>query len=687
MSCFPPCGATSKPSPANALVVVVEDVHWAQPTILDLLEYLVESMRGRVLLLCLARPEFVEQRPDWGENSPRADTLFLGPLGKDHVAQLIAARSPGRTLPPETARQVVEMAQGNPLFVEQMVAALRNEGELSIPPSVQALLVARLDRLGPAERDLIRAASVLGRHFAMSALLALLPKEARQSAGRHLEALQRKELLVPTGRSTFGEEGLGFRHVLIQRAAYGTITKDARAELHEQVAKWLETEAGEEARAFPEVIGYHLEQAHEYRRELGALDAHTQALAVRAGARLTDAGVRAFARFDAVAAQNLFSRADALLPADHRQRWEVRRSLAETYQVMGRPRDADAVLSELLQGIGADVGASIEHFLRLERARVRLATGPDPRSLDSIREDATQALALFEAVGDESGLAQAHFVLALIHLRLGHPTEMEEVARRGLVHANRSGNAREELGARWLVAMALEPGPRPVRDCILACEDLVRWRGTEHPGVLSDVAYLRSMLGEFDEARELIARARRLLAERLRARRPLGQVLRRAAEIEILADDLQSAERALREALEVNAGMEERDPVSQIAAVLSRILTMRGNTGEAARFAKLSKDHAPSESVAAQALWRAALARVLASRGEPQEAGALAREAVELAPAEMLNLRADLGVDLAAILVATGEQDQAQALLREAADLYSRKGNEVGARRAQEFVT
>ena len=666
----------------HPLVVVVEDAHWAQPTLLDLLEYLVESVRGRVLLLCLARPEFAEQRPGWGESSHRGDALFLEPLGEDQAAQLIAARSPGRTLPPETALRVVEMAQGNPLFVEQMVVALRDEGELSIPPSVQALLVARLDRLGPAERDLIRAASVLGRHFAMSTLLALLPKEARPSADRHLEALQRKELLVPTGRSTFGGKGFGFRHVLIQRAAYGTITKDARAELHEQVAEWLEAEPGEEARAFEEVIGYHLERAHEYRRELGALDAHTHALAVRAGTRLAGAGIRAVARFDAVASQNLLSRADALLPADHRQRWEVRRRLAETYQVMGRPRDADAVLSELLQGIESDAGASVEHFLRLERARVRLATGPDPMSLDAIREDATQALAVFEAVGDESGLAQAHFLLALIHLRLGRPTEMEEVARRGLAHANRSGNAREELGARWLAAMALEPGPRPVHDCILACEDLLRWRGTEHPGVLSDLAYLRSMLGEFDEARELIAHARRLLAERIRARRPLGQVLRRAAGIEILADDLESAERELRKALEVNTDMEERDPISQITAILSRILTMRGNTGEAARLAGISEDHAPSESVAAQALWRAASARVLASRGEPREAEALAREAVELAPAEMLNLRADLGVDLAEILVATGQQDQAQTLFRGAGDLYKRKGNIVGARRA-----
>lgn len=316
--------------------------------------------------------------------------------------------------------------------------------------------------------------------------------------------------------------------------------------------------------------------------------------------------MRAFASFDGSAAKNLLSRAIALLPADHPQRWEVKRQLAESYQVMGRHDDADAVLAELLAEIRADENGRLEHAIRLERARIRLATGPDPTSLDAIRDEAERARVVFEGAGDEAGLAQASFVLGLVHLRVGEPREVEEVARRGLAHAQRSGHAREELGARWWVALALVAGATPVRECIRSCEDLVRWRGTEHPGVLADLARLRAMLGEFDEARELIARARRLLVERTRARRPLGLVARWSAEVEILACDLEAGERELRAGLALALDMGERDQISQIAAGLSRILSLRGSAKEAARFASVSTHHAPAESVASQALSRAA---------------------------------------------------------------------------------
>jgi len=663
-------------------VVVFEDVHWAQPTLLDLLEYLVESIRGPVVVLCLARPEFLDERPAWGEFSDRAQALFLGPLGDDEVAQLIATRPPGRMLTPETARRVVAMAQGNPLFAEQILAALHDEHQLVIPPTVQALVVARLDRLGPAERDLIRCASVLGQQFTVPALLALLPTQARREAPRHLKTLEQRELLTTGGRASSGATGLGFRHVLIQLGAYATLTKDARATLHERAASWLETATDEEPAQFDALIGYHLERAHGYRRELGALDAHGHTLAVPAGERLASAGGRAFAHFDAVAAENLLSRAQSLLPADHPQLWQVRRLLAEAYQVMGRHGDADAVLSQLLTATTDGLDAASEHFLRVERARIRLATGPDPTTLHAMREEATQALTVFNAAGDDTGLAQACFLLGLIHLRLGQPTATEQLARQGLAHADRSGSAREQLGARWHVSLSLEPGPRPVEDCIRVCEELRWWRGTEHPGVLSDLAYLRAMVGELNEARRLIAEARRLLVERIRARRPAAQVLRRGAEVEVLAGDLAAAEREFEKSLDANAAMQERDPLSQTAALLSRLLSRQGRGSEAARLADLSKDKAPAESVAAQALWRAAAARVVVARGEAREAVALGRKALELVSGDMLNLRADLCVDLAEVLAAIGRQDQERTLLAEAIDLYTRKGNVVGARRA-----
>ena len=203
----------------------------------------------------------------------------------------------------------------------------------------------------------------------------------------------------------------------------------------------------------------------------------------------------------------------------------------------------------------------------------------------------------------------------------------------------------------------------------------MRWRGTENPGVLADLAALRSMLGEFDEAREHIDRARRLLAERMRARRPLGAVARRAAEVEIIAGDFAAGERELRNALELGHEMGERDQVSQIAATLSLVLSVRGATEEAATFASLSADHAPAQSVVAQAFWRAATARVLGNREDFREADRLAREAIQLVPFEMLNLAAELRVTLADVLLAAGRRDAALKAISEAVDLYGRKGN------------
>jgi tetratricopeptide (TPR) repeat protein len=294
---------------------------------------------------------------------------------------------------------------------------------------------------------------------------------------------------------------------------------------------------------------------------------------------------------------------------------------------------------------------------------------------------------VFEGAGDEAGLSQACHVLGVVHSRLGELGKMEVVARRGLAHAERSGNAREELGARWSVSMALVAGATPVRACIRSCRELVQWRGTENPGVLADLAVLRSMLGEVDEGRGLIARARRLLVERTRARRPLGAVARRAAEVEIMAGDLAAGERELRVALELGSDMGERDQISQIAASLSRVLSVRGAAEEAARLASVSADHAPAQSVVAQALWRAATARVLANRKDSQEAERLAREAIQLLPLEMLNLGAELRVDLAEVLLATGQRDAARKAISEAIYLYGRKGNRAAATQARSLAT
>jgi tetratricopeptide (TPR) repeat protein len=568
-----------------------------------------------------------------------------------------------------------------------MLASLRDDRELSIPLSLQALLAARLDRLGPAERDLVRCASVAGIEFSMPALAALVPDEARPYVGTHLQNLEGKELIRSSRGFFLGQPAFTFRHVLIQLAAYRSIPRHDRSELHTQFAHWLENAVGETSWEFEEIIGYHLEQAHGHRRDLGLLDEHTKALARRAGERLGSAGLRAYAWFDMAAAENLLSRARPLLPSDHPKRREVMRRLAETYPVLGRSAEADAAFAALLEEIRPDEDGRVEQGIRLERLRIRLITGPDPTRLDTIRTEAERALEEFGRSADHVGMSQACYLLAFVHLRSGDMRALEEASRRGLAHAELSGDVREEVGARWWVTGALVSGATPVPECILGCEDLLRSHGIEHAGVLSDLGRLKAMVGEFDEARDLVARARRVLVERVRVRRALTFVAQRGAEVELLAGDLVAADGELRPALDLARDMGERDQISQIAADLSRVLCIRGSRDEAARLASRSAEQSPAESVTSQAMWRAAMAQVRANREHYREAERLIHEAVRIVPHDMLNLRAGLHVDLAQMLLATGRRRAALPVIREAASLFARKGNLVGSRRVRALDT
>jgi predicted ATPase len=319
-------------------------------------------------------------------------SLVLEPLGPDDTEKLIADRLAGRTLPPETVARVGEISQGKQLFVEQLLAALKEKGRFAIPASVQILLAARLDRLGPGERDLMRTASVIGVDFSLKALVALLPEAARPFAGRHLHSLERKQLVRPSQLATIGEEMFSFCHLLIELAAYRSMARETRAEPHERFAGWFEGEAAQSTPGFEEVVGYHLEQTYRERRQLGLLNAHSRVLAERAGEWLASAGLQAFGRFDVAAAENLWSRAKSLLPPDHTDLPQVRRYLVEAYEVLGRHAHADAMLREMLDELSADEDRSLEQVIGLERARIRLFTGPDPVSLRTLQVEAERAL-------------------------------------------------------------------------------------------------------------------------------------------------------------------------------------------------------------------------------------------------------------------------------------------------------
>src|SRR5919197_266977 len=193
------------------------------------------------------------------------------------------------------------------------------DADVSVPPTIQALLAARLDRLGDHERTAIEGASVIGKEFWAGALAELAPDGT--PIVEALQLLVRKELIRPHRSNVFpSTEAFRFRHQLVRDAAYSAMAKELRAELHERFAGWLEHERSE----FDEIVGYHLEQAFHYRRQLGPLDEPGRELGARAGARLAAAGERALGRGDLPAAAGLLERALAVLPSDDDRRTELR---------------------------------------------------------------------------------------------------------------------------------------------------------------------------------------------------------------------------------------------------------------------------------------------------------------------------------------------------------------------------
>jgi DNA-binding SARP family transcriptional activator len=304
----------------HSLVVVFDDIHWGEPTFLDLVDHIAEwSREAPLLLLCLARPELLDIRPGWAGGKLNVTTALLEPLSEAESQQLVDNLGATVGLDARDRSRIVDAAGGNPLFVEELLALVLEEGDakasVEVPPTIQALLAARLDRLGDHERAVLAAAAVEGKVFHEGSVADLVGASA-VDVHAQVQMLVRRELVRPD-RSVFtGERGYQFRHLLIRDATYDSIPKEMRAVLHERHAGWLERTAGERALEFEEILGYHLEQAFRYRSELGPPDESAVALGRRAAERLGVAGRRAFGRADTPGAMNLVSRAVSLLPVD-----------------------------------------------------------------------------------------------------------------------------------------------------------------------------------------------------------------------------------------------------------------------------------------------------------------------------------------------------------------------------------
>jgi class 3 adenylate cyclase/tetratricopeptide (TPR) repeat protein len=666
------------------LIVGFDDLQWAEATFLDLIEYLCGWSRDApILIFCLARPELLDRRPSW---HAAGETIVLTPLSPPQAEQMLENLRGETEVGQELLGRITEAAEGNPLFVEQMLAMLTENGgesNVAIPPSIHALLNARLDRLDPGERAVVERASVIGKEFWRGAVSDLSPAADREFVGPQLMTLVRKDL-IEAARSIFpSDDGFRFRHILIRDAAYLAIPKQRRADLHERYAGWLERTAHERGDEQDEIVGYHLEQAYHYREEL-SLSTDGAPLAARASRLLSSAGRRALANGDMPAAAGLLTRATALLGDDEPDRLALLPDLGAALRDTGELARADETLSGAIADARAVGDRLSESLALLELAALRMQT--EPGRTDEALETAERALETFEELGDENGLAKAWSLVANVHwirCRLG---KMDEVLDRALEHAEKAGDRRGVARLRNAGARATVFGPTPVEEGLRRCEQILeaaRGDRSSEAVMTTMIGSLHSMRGDFTEARELYSQSRAILED-------LGlEVFVHALRTyfgltELLAGEPEAAEHEFRLGFEAFERMGEKGQLSTNAAYLARALSAQGKHSEAHGFTIVSEQAASADDFVSQVVWRQARARACAGQEELDTSEALAREAVALASeTDFLVMQGDALTDLAETLRLKGQAVEEEEMLRQALDVYLRKGATVASEQTQ----
>ncbi len=649
------------------LVVVFDDIQWGEETFRDLIEHVALLSTGApILLLCMARPELVERRPTWPV------TIRLEPLADELVDALIPSR-----MQPELRERIAATAGGNPLFIREMLAMTNGGGiEVVVPPTLKALLAARLDQLEPGERSVLEHASVEGEIFHRGAVQALA--ETGTDATPRLAALVRKELIRPERAQLAGEDGFRFRHGLIRDAAYDTLPKTARAERHAQLAAWFEHHAAALVE-IDELVGYHLDQAVRYRTELGLPDDDGITRAARR--RLTNAGLRAARRQDFPAASRLLERAASLVPAAEID-LAVESALADVLVWTGRTeeamRRADALAARAAAG-GNRVG---ELCARIQAARIRLDVHPDEDTTD-LAGLVAEALPLFEQADDQLALYLGQAAIASVAMAEGRFDDGVHAFDQASLHADRAGHDPAELlGDRaWVRFMGTTPA-----------SELLAWLD-EHEARAGSDQFFRAYrgwslgrVGRFDEARRIIADARAEQADRGGGLLLANLVAFESASIELLAGDPAAAAEFAAEGCRLHEELGELQYLAGSAAVLAEALYELDRLDEADAWSARSAELAPGMWF--ETPWRGVRAKVLARRGAHEEAQLLARSAVELL--EVTHEIDRLGfayADLAEVLRLGGRDDEAAAALRRSLEQFERKDALVMADRVRARLT
>lgn len=671
------------------LIVVIDDLHWAEPTLLDLLEYITGfASAAPMLLVCLARAELLEARPSWAVPRKNAVLIPLQPISDLEADTLIESLTT-HDLPREARTRVSHAAEGNPLFIEQLLAlnadAQSGNGSIVVPTSLQALLAARIDRLEASDRAVIECASVEGRSFHRGAVAELLEAGARAGVGTCLLSLARKEFIQSEETLFAGDDGFRFRHILIRDAAYESIPKQLRAELHERFARWLERMVGDRATEYEEILGYHYEQAYRYHGELGH-GVGARPLAELAAQLLSPAGIRALGRGDTPAAINLLTRAADLLPPDDLRRLDLLAELGIALTEAGELARADVALQEAEERARSTGNDHALWRAIIARLGLRIWTGT-VASHEMIAQ-AEAAVAACSQREDELGLARAWHLLGLFRMWAYEGSAPADLAfDQALAHARRATARREEsVTLQWMIIHSWF-GSTAAREGIRLCKDILQQSNTRIVEATASVELgcFLAMTGMFDEAWASFTRGREMLGE-------MGQQLNVAGisqeffDIAMLAGEPAAAEHHLRSACDTLESMGEKGFLATRLGCLAEAIYAQDRLAEAEQISERVEAEAvrdPSD-IDPQIRWRAVRAKVLARRGEHAAAETLAREAISLiSRTNWLNDHARVRLDLAEVLQLAGRGGEALGEVEKAIELYDSKENRVAAARAR----
>ncbi|MFN2593531.1 MAG: adenylate/guanylate cyclase domain-containing protein, partial [Actinomycetota bacterium] len=461
------------------ILFLFEDIHWSEPTMLDLIEYLAGFSRGiPMLILCPSRKDLLDIRPSWGA---MGTSISLEPLTRDDISMLIENLLEDAQLPESLRRHIAQAAEGNPLYVEEILRMLIDEkilqqedgkwravGDietLSIPPTVQALVAARLDRLAPNEQAVTQRAAIIGKMFWWGAVSELSPEALRTRVGHYLQSLIRKELVFPDESNFAGEDAFRFGHIMIRDAAYQGMPKELRADLHEKFAHWLEQKTGERVREYEEILGYHFEQAFKLREELGPLDDHGHELGDRAVELLSSSGNKAYARADMPAAANLLGRAAKLLPIRDARRLELSLKLTDALMETGDFAEATTLVEQMTKVATVLKDPALQARARLQDSLLKSFTDPDAWQ-EGARGEMESLIEVFEGNDDDFGLARANYLLAQLNWDEYKMADAEAALERALEHAHQVEDSHDEAKILSSLSAILFWGPTPVDKAI-----------------------------------------------------------------------------------------------------------------------------------------------------------------------------------------------------------------------------